>query len=932
MAPTLTARKQNAIDNLSTSVPQIFNDAQKPNATQRKHAVALRKIQEQCALNSPARKGLSHDIDPEGEAKFNAEVIRNINKILNIRKREPHADRIVRFIATFMQYTQQLDTTEESDEDDEQDQDDNDNEENEYLSARFVEHLLRHLLRGTQAKHKPVRLRCCQIIALSINSLGEIDEELYQQLRSALFGRIRDKESSVRIQAATALSRLQSADDEVDPKDGRNITGKLLWLLQHDPSAEVRRVVLFNLDKTEDTIPYILERARDIDGINRRVVFLKPMAEIEDFRTLTLQQRNDLLKWGLNDRDRLVRRAASRMLANHWIRHADNNLLEFLERLDVVDSPIADDVLTAFLNARTDIVNSIKFEEQFWENLSTESAFMAKVFIQFLKSQKLEEKLDEILPEVTRHAFSIQSCWDIRKTADEDMQTDYDFIIMQLLNIAKCLDYADEVGRRKMFALLREMLMDQHLHDEYVPIIVELFKIISPDERDFTRVMIEIIADIQELSTPDPALTEEASTPSKRARLGSDNGEHIRIKSEDGQPADAESGLLKGMLLHLKCLTICRHMLELSEESLQDNSTLYGILNELIVPSVQSKEVVLREEGLHCLGLACALDKHLGHHNIPLFVHCLKNGHEQLQQKALMIIFDMIMIYGLPAFQEKLESEEALEQLFEYCLDHDSVEVQGIAVEGLSKLMLTRSFKSEAILKLLVVLYFFPTTVDDNKIQQCLSYFFPAYCYSSHENQLVMVKIAIKALMELCDTYADLEKDERMVTPAQISDMLADWTDPRRIALSKIKLADENQVDNNAHADVAIDALESILKHAGLVRKTMVHLLGKLHLADVSDERRLEAIGQLVEHINKEKPLKETAPVRNAWTRFCKSVDTIISKLNNNNSSSVPAESAPGENIEESCMQSTTSTDSGPAENVETPLPSSSSVDEPTNK
>lgn len=37
--------------------------------------------------------------------------------------------------------------------------------------------------------------------------------------------------------------------------------------------------------------------------------------------------------------------------------------------------------------------------------------------------------------------------------------------------------------------------------------------------------------------------------------------------------------------------------------------------------------------------------------------------------------------------------------------------------------------------------------------------------------------------MELCDTYADLEKDERMVNPAQISDMLADWTDPRRIAL-----------------------------------------------------------------------------------------------------------------------------------------------------
>lgn len=35
-----------------------------------------------------------------------------------------------------------------------------------------------------------------------------------------------------------------------------------------------------------------------------------------------------------------------------------------------------------------------------------------------------------------------------------------------------------------------------------------------------------------------------------------------------------------------------------------------------------------------------------------------------------------------------------------------------------------------------------------------------------------------------------------------------------------------------------------------VVRKTMVHLLGKLHLADASDER-LKAIHQLIEHINK---------------------------------------------------------------------------------
>jgi hypothetical protein len=43
------------------------------------------------------------------------------------------------------------------------------------ISSRFVEFLLTHLLKGITVKDKAVRLRCCQIIALSINSLGEIE-------------------------------------------------------------------------------------------------------------------------------------------------------------------------------------------------------------------------------------------------------------------------------------------------------------------------------------------------------------------------------------------------------------------------------------------------------------------------------------------------------------------------------------------------------------------------------------------------------------------------------------------------------------------------------------------------------------------------------------------------------------------------------------
>lgn len=42
-------------------------------------------------------------------------------------------------------------------------------------AGRFVEMFLRHLLQGIDAKEKNVRLRVCQLIALAMNSLGEIE-------------------------------------------------------------------------------------------------------------------------------------------------------------------------------------------------------------------------------------------------------------------------------------------------------------------------------------------------------------------------------------------------------------------------------------------------------------------------------------------------------------------------------------------------------------------------------------------------------------------------------------------------------------------------------------------------------------------------------------------------------------------------------------
>jgi condensin complex subunit 3 len=60
------------------------------------------------------------------------------------------------------------------------------------------------------------------------------------------------------------------------------------------------------------------------------------------------------------------------------------------------------------------------------------------------------------LPEVTKFALYIQKHINLTKEALEDDLVGCEFIVGQLLIISKFLDYGDEVGRRKMFTLLRK--------------------------------------------------------------------------------------------------------------------------------------------------------------------------------------------------------------------------------------------------------------------------------------------------------------------------------------------------------------------------------------------------------------------------------------------------------------------------------------------
>lgn len=509
------------------------------------------------------------------------------------------------------------------------------------------------------AKEKMVRFRATQIISHIVNSLDSVDDELYHLIRQGLLKRIRDKEPTVRVQAVLGLGRLagNEADEEEDQKnDGAAaLLEKLIDILQNDTSAEVRRSLLLNLPLAPETLPYLLERARDLDPPTRRALYSRLLPTLGDFRHLSLSMREKLLRWGLRDRDENVRKATGRLFRERWVEdcagtrnqgEAENTgetappsidaLTELLERIDVVNSGIeggtAHEAMRDFWEGRHDYRDDIVFDGEFWNSLTAESVFMARSFNDFCRGEangKYEYLADEKLPEVTALAFYLERCTnsllDRIKLAnetgegEEEETVEHEFVVEQLLHIALTLDYSDEVGRRKMFSLLREFLAVAELPDEITKLTVETLRsVCGPDaagESEFCGVVLEAVAEVHDnivtedsfVSAKSEISDESTPTKSKRSRNRSetpDEDEEVPFNKEE-----AKAKILREIMINMKCLHIAQCMLQNVEGNLQENINLVTMLNNLVVPAVRSHEAPIRERGLECLGLCCLLDK-----------------------------------------------------------------------------------------------------------------------------------------------------------------------------------------------------------------------------------------------------------------------------------------------------------------------------------
>ncbi|BGO88973.1 hypothetical protein NBRC10512_005103 [Rhodotorula toruloides] len=873
---------------LDEHLPALFTAAQHTTASHRKHINTLHSVFLRCAkVTTLSADGRFTRLS--GEKAFGEKFREMVTHPLGVKKGADQGDRVIKFIAGFVGFAVEYDFKQrEANGDDDEDEDG--------PASRLVAQLLAFLLRGFQAKNKIARYRCVQLVALMINSLGEIDDESYHTLKAALLERIRDKEASVRQHAVVALSKLQDADegagdsdddsdDEDEGKEKKSVTEVLIGVLNHDPAAEVRRAALFNLIPSATTLPHLLRRTLDIDTTNRRLAFSHVLVEIPP-RSLTKTQRREIMGRGLRDREEAVRKAAKKLVAK-WLEQVDKDegceatieaFVGFFDLFDEEGQKVAEKALEALFEVRPDLIQDVEFSDDFYQTLTPSTAFLVRVYLNYLRAVD-SPLLADLEPVVTALAFHLQAAWTQLVVAleaderDEQKEAREEFIVGELVGIAVNLDYGDEIGRRKMFELMREMLQHSLLPPSLIPKCLDVL-LKGTSERDFMRIVVESVQSLRNdshLVTDDSELGEQSddsSDDSDELEYEGDAEERAarrRLKqAKKGKRAVQEPQQAERRKeLDLRCLFVVKALLERVMSALQENSMLHGLVAELIVPSVKTKDYEVRAQGLICLGLCCLLDKSMALDSFQLLARQSEATEGELQIKVLQTLFDVLVLHGINFGEERGFGTDIILGFLGSSLDQEDPKAAATAVVGIAKLMLSGMVTDEEILARLVLLYFAGETADNPELRQCLSYFFPVYCYSNPQNQRRVSTVMIKTLDVLRSVYDELKDKSTMVTPLQIGSQLVDWTDPQKVIES-----DSIQPDETIQADLALKMLKALYKSEEKdARKLWCQLLPKLYIPDETDDLKIKALMVMIEELKTNRPLADAVP-RNALNRF----------------------------------------------------------------
>lgn len=393
---------------LGRVIGELFNDAARTAASHSRSVTVLKKL-----------------IDQDAEQVV-VEVVRAVNRLLVVSKREASVDRVVQFLCLCSR-------------------------EPEVSLVTFA--IVAYVLGHTEAADKTVRWRSMQLVAALIASLSEdvdVSDELFAQIADAALARTKDKNNLTRVAAVQAIARLQ---DLSDPND--QVVTTYLHMLGSDSSKEVRRAILAVIGVSKQTIPAIIQRTRDTRAEVRRTAYLV-LGQKVPVKHLSIAQRNSVMLAGLADRNAHVVKAAVATL-KIWLsdpKCGAGSPARLLAALDVENNTEAgmsvcramiSEILGGVAKVGKEFINLGR--EALMES-SSEDALFWRIAVDMMVSSK--SKMVDDLPTLTEFCPVIESIMGAANPSP--------FVIAQMVGIACHLDLSEEVGRKNFQAQIVSIL------------------------------------------------------------------------------------------------------------------------------------------------------------------------------------------------------------------------------------------------------------------------------------------------------------------------------------------------------------------------------------------------------------------------------------------------------------------------------------------
>ncbi|XP_075234896.1 chromosome associated protein G [Lycorma delicatula] len=547
-----------------------------------------------------------------------------------------------------------------------------------------------------------VRLHCCQFINCLLTTFGSnasLDINIYEKISSAMMERLQDKVPSVRAQAVFALRRLQDPSDE-----NCQVIEVLLYHMTRDPSPDVRCAVVNNIVKIRRTLIAILSRIDDCkDDVRKEAFTVCSNFSIQKF---SIRQRQNILNSGFLDPSNKLKDFVKNELLPKWLSIYKEDYVQFIKTLNV-QSELGLEVSVKCLNAffyQTDKYEMVEYLLEFmkqktipYDAVNPEVVLFWRTLIQYLQplkdSEKGDELLEKVLPDLTFFTGYIKGFFILFNYSGSSVNSDdeiakcmeKEFILIQLLEMTKCYELADEFGRKNLSDLCIVLLKHPQVTLKSIPIIINRLSWAIPDVTERISSVVELISELREPffdmdATANSSFNETRNTETMRTqlnerlivlqneRLEASRIEDFMISKEiENEISSIEKKLAElqrnstdipvienygeniDPVVVTKCLKIINEMID-SRDVTELTPTLHSLFDNVVLPDFKKnlQNATVSSLSLETFSMFCLLDAELARERFIVLCFLISSG--SLTVPALKAVFDLLQKYGLRIF------------------------------------------------------------------------------------------------------------------------------------------------------------------------------------------------------------------------------------------------------------------------------------------